>query len=646
LHDLFLLSPPTAAEKNMSGVSTSPDGDSAKLKALVLGALGVVYGDIGTSPLYTIRECLTHGIGFDLSEATILGVLSLIFWSLILVVTIKYVVYVMRADNDGEGGILALTALALRGMRARHRRTVAVMFMGLIGAALFYGECLITPAISVLGAVEGLAVVAPSFHSFIVPIAAVVLVVLFLFQSGGTSKVGAVFGPIMVIWFLVLGILGVVQIAQQPQVLAAVSPVYAFNLLSTHGGQVFLLLGGVVLAVTGAEALYADMGHFGRNPIRIAWYIMVLPCLLLNYFGQGALLLHDPAAIENPFFHMAPDWGLIPMVILATAAAVIASQAVISGAFSVTRQAMQLRYLPRLRVDHTSEHEIGQIYLPGVNWLLLVGVLALVFMFKSSSALANAYGIAVTGTMVMTTLLSYKVARRLGKWSRWKAGGMAGLFLTIDISFFASTLSKFMDGGWFPVTIAGLMFITMITWRKGRGVLQDRLAEESVPLESLLGSIKKRNLPRVSGTAVFLTADRRAVPTSLLHNLKHNQVLHERVALLTVEVEDIPYYEPTKRVEVTPLQGGFYRVVIHFGFKDEPNVPKALQEARVPGLPFDEMTTSYFVNRETFIRSSRPGLPAWQEPIFITLTKFASSASEYYLIPPGRVVELGRQVEI
>ena len=629
----------------MSGVVGSQRSEGLR-KGLVLGALGVVYGDIGTSPLYTLRECLTHGIGFDLSEATVLGVLSLIFWSLVLVVTIKYVVFVMRADNDGEGGILALTALALRGMRARHRRTMAVMFLGLTGAALFYGECLITPAISVLGAVEGLVVVAPTFHPYVAPISAAILVGLFIVQSRGTAKVGAVFGPIMILWFATLGVLGFWQIVQQPHVLLALSPVYAFNLLATHGGQVFLLLGGVVLSVTGAEALYADMGHFGRDPIRIAWYAVVLPCLLLNYFGQGALLLHSPEAIENPFFHMAPAWGLIPLVALAAMAAVIASQAVISGAFSVTRQAMQMRYLPRLRVAHTSAHEIGQIYLPGVNWLLLVGVLALVFMFQSSSALANAYGIAVTGTMVMTTLLAYKVARRLGRWSRGKALAVAALFLTIDVSFFASTLSKFLDGGWFPVTVAAAMFVMMFTWRKGRAVLQDRLAEESLPLDNILASIKRRNLPRVSGAAVFLTADRRAVPTSLLHNIKHNQVVHERVALLTVEVEDVPYADPAKRVEVTPLQAGFYRVIIHFGFMDEPNVPRALQEAKVPGLPFDEMTTSYFVNRETFIRSARPGLPGWQEPIFIALTKFASSASEYYGIPPGRVVELGRQVEI
>ncbi|PWC53179.1 potassium transporter Kup [Azospirillum sp. TSO22-1] len=625
---------------------TTPTADTAKLRAMTLGALGVVYGDIGTSPLYTLRECFTQS-GLAVEHDTVLGVLSLIFWALMLVVTVKYVTFVMRADNQGEGGILALTALALRGMRPGHRRTVAVMGIGIAGAALFYGDCIITPAISVLSAVEGLNVATPVFEHWVLPITLVILVLLFVVQRYGTARVGALFGPIIALWFIVLGVLGAIQIAQEPRVLQALLPTHALRTLEEHGGLGFVLLGAVVLAVTGGEALYADMGHFGRRPIRIAWYGLVLPGLLLNYFGQGALLLADPAAIENPFFHLAPSWGQLPLVLLATAATVIASQAVISGAFSMTRQAIHLRYLPRMEIRHTSAHEIGQIYLPAVNWLLLAGVVILVLGFKTSSNLAAAYGIAVTGTMVATTLLAYKVARRLGKWTLWQAGLALAGFLTIDVAFFGANLLKVVEGGWFPLLVAAAVFTLIMTWRRGRAELRDKLQEAGMPLDALLGRMKGGGtIQRVPGTAVFLTSSPRGLPPSLLHNLKHNKVLHERVVLMTVEIEDVPTIPSARRFELTPHPAGFFRLIMHYGFIDEPNVPAALNERRIPGLPFDPMDTTYFVSRETLIPTRRTGLPRWQEVVFIALSKMSASASEYFCIPPGRVVELGMQIEI
>ncbi len=629
----------------MEATMSTPNG-SAKLRALTLGALGIVYGDIGTSPLYTLRECLTQAGGFGLTAANILGILSLIFWSLIIVVTVKYVIFVMQADNQGEGGILALTALALRGMRSGHRRTAAVMAVGIAGAALFYGDCLITPAISVLSAVEGLKVATPLFEGYVVPITVTILVLLFLVQSRGTERVGRLFGPIMTVWFVVIGALGAVQIAHYPGVLAALSPHHAAEILAGHGWKGFLLLGAVVLAITGGEALYADMGHFGRHPIRLAWFGLVLPALLLCYFGQGALLLHEPAAIANPFFHLAPDWALLPMVGLATAATVIASQAVISGAYSVTQQAIHLRYLPRMEVRHTSEQEKGQIYLPQMNWLLLLGVVALVVSFQSSSSLAAAYGIAVTGTMVATTALAYKVARRLGRWSLVQAGLALAVFMTVDLGFFVSNLGKIMEGGWFPLLVGALVFVVMVTWRRGREVVRRRLAEDALPMDALLERLKGGGIQRVSGTAVFLTGNPRGLPPGLLHSLKHYKVLHQRVVLLTVEVEDVPHVAEDRRFELKPHSAGFYRLIVHFGFMDEPNIPGVLEGRRIPGLPFEPMETSYFVSRETLIRSRRAGLPRWQEPIFVLLSRLSTSASEFFCIPPNRVVELGMQLEI
>ncbi|MBP2228303.1 KUP system potassium uptake protein [Azospirillum agricola] len=620
---------------------------STKLRALTMGALGVVYGDIGTSPLYTLRECLTQGGGFDLSPDVILGVLSLIFWALVITVTVKYVIFVMRADNQGEGGILALTALALRGMRPGHRRTATVMAIGVMGAALFYGDSLITPAISVLSAVEGLKVVAPVFEDYVIPITVTILILLFVLQSFGTEKVGKLFGPVMLVWFVTLGVLGIRQILKYPDVLGAIWPGHAVEMLFEHGWKGYLLLGAVVLAVTGAEALYADMGHFGRKPIRLAWFGLVLPSLLLCYFGQGALLLHEPDAIENPFYHLAPDWAQVPLLVLATAATVIAGQAVISGAYSVTLQAMHLRYLPRMEVRHTSEHEKGQIYMPQLNWLLLAGVIALVLSFQTSSNLAAAYGIAVTGTMVATTLLAYKVARSLGRWSLWQAGLALIVFLSIDGAFFFSNLIKVEEGGWFPLAVGAAVFLLMATWRRGREVVRARLAEDALPLDSLLERLKGGSIQRVPGTAVFLTGNPRGLPPGLLHSLKHYKVLHQRIVLLTVDIQDVPHVPDSQRYELKPLSAGFFRLILHFGFKDEPDIPNALEKRKIPGLPFEPMETTYFVSRETLIRSHRlAGMPRWQEPLFIFLSKLSTSASEYFCIPPNRVVELGMQLEI
>ncbi|MBF5094057.1 potassium transporter Kup [Azospirillum sp. INR13] len=620
---------------------------AAKLRALALGALGVVYGDIGTSPLYTLRECLTEGGGFPLVPEVILGVLSLIFWALIITVTVKYVVFVMRADNQGEGGILALTALALRGMRPGHRRTGVVMAIGVMGASLFYGDSLITPAISVLSAVEGLHVVAPALDDYVIPITLTILIGLFVLQRFGTEKVGRLFGPVMLVWFITLGVLGLWQIVRYPGVLAAVWPGHAVEMLFNHGWHGFLLLGAVVLAVTGAEALYADMGHFGRKPIRGAWYTIVLPSLLLCYFGQGALLLHEPDAIENPFFHLAPDWAQVPLLLLATAATIIAGQAVISGAYSVTLQAMHLRYLPRMEVMHTSEHEKGQIYMPQLNWLLLAGVLMLVLTFQTSSNLAAAYGIAVTGTMVATTLLAYKVARSLGRWKLWQAVLALAVFLTVDMALFLANLVKVEEGGWFPLVVGAAVFLLMATWRRGREVVRKRLAEDALPFDLLVERLKGGSVQRVPGTAVFLTGNPRGLPPGLLHSLKHYKVLHQRVVLLTVDIEDVPHVPDERRFELKALSAGFFRLIVHFGFKDEPDIPQALETKRIPGLPFEPMETTYFVSRETLIRShGKLGLPRWQEPLFIFLSKLSTSASEYFCIPPNRVVELGMQLEI
>lgn len=651
---------PRAAPDDATAAAAPPDAPPAGKEdghgttafgSLMLAALGIVYGDIGTSPLYTLRESLAADSGIGFSETAVLGFLSMIFWSLIVVVTIKYVAFVMRADNRGEGGILALTALALRG---REGGTGFVgtppagplLAVGIVGAALFYGDGAITPAISVLSAVEGLEVVAPELEAFVLPVAATILTGVFLVQRGGTARVGRLFGPVMVVWFLVLALLGVAQIVQHPSVLRALSPAWAVAYWTEYGWHAFVGLGAVVLSVTGAEALYADMGHLGKEAIRAAWLGFVLPALVLNYFGQGALLMSDPSAVSNPFYLLAPSWATVPLLLLATTATVIASQAVISGAFSLTNQAIQLGLIPRMTIRHTSEKEIGQIYVPQVNWLLLAAVLVLVISFGSSGALASAYGIAVTGTMIATTLLSFIVARRRWRWPLPLALAVAAAFLTVDLAFFGSSLLKLDDGGWFPLALGACLFGTMWTWRRGRTIVGLRLADGGMAVETFLARLDTQEKLRVPGTAVFLARDPERLPHALLHNLKHNKVLHARVILLTVQTRDIPRVPPEKRCAVTPLNKGFFRVVLTYGFKETPHVPDALSRCRGFGLAIDPMETSYFLGRETLVPSSRPDMGPIAERVFIFMSSNATSAAEFFCIPPNRVVELGTQIEI
>ncbi len=638
----------------ITGILEGAPGDAShhasRLPALMLAALGIVYGDIGTSPIYTLRECFGRTLGTPLSTPNVLGFLSLIAWALFLVVTIKYVVFVMRADNRGEGGILALTVLALRGAESgaaggRYPRTL-LLALGVFGAALFFGDGMITPAISVLSAIEGLEVMAPHLERFVAPIAIVILVGLFMMQRGGTARVGRLFGPVMVLWFLTLGVLGAYQVAQEPQVLWALSPTYALSFLTANGWHSFLGLGTVVLAITGAEALYADMGHLGRPAIRYAWVGFVLPALLLNYFGQGALLIRDPSALAHPFFHLAPEWGLPPLLLLATAATIIASQAMISGAFSVAREAIQIGLMPRQEIRHTSEREIGQIYIPRVNWFLLAAVILLVIGFQSSSNLAAAYGIAVMGTMTCTSVLFFTVARRLWKWSMAAALVVSGLMLCIDLPFLAANVLKVPEGGWFPLLMGVLMFYLMWIWRQGRQVVSQRLNEAGMDVDDFLASISRRGPHRVPGTAIFLTSEPGRVPHALLHNLKHNMVLHERVVLLTVMTRDVPWVRPENRVELMPLGHEFYRVVLRYGFKETPHVPDGLEHSRPLGLELDPMRTSYFLGRETLVASPHPDMSVVAERVFIILSANALSASDFFCIPPNRVVELGTQIEI
>ena len=629
--------------------SSSNDGASgasgSRLPILVIGAIGVVFGDIGTSPLYTMRMAFGLG-GLPIDEATVLGVLSLVFWALFVVVTLKYVAIIMRADNQGQGGVLALATLALRGLRAGGRRQRLAIVLAMVGAALFYGDGIITPAISVLSAVEGLKVATPAFEPHVVPLAITILVGLFLVQRHGTGGVGKLFGPVMCIWFATLAVLGLWQILADPSVLRALNPTYAIRLFAGHGWQAFVALGAVVLAVTGAEALYADMGHFGRWPIRFAWFSMVLPALLLNYFGQGALLIRDPGAVVNPFYLLAPPWALYPMVVLATWATVIASQAVISGAFSLTRQAIQLGYLPRLEIRHTSEQEIGQVYLPRVNWALMIAIVAVVVGFGSSSELAAAYGIAVVGAMMIDTILACIVAVTLWRWHPL-AGGLAfASFLTVDLAFFSSNALKIPAGGWFPIAFAAAVFALMSTWRTGREALFQRLHRSTPSLRSFLASLARRPLVRVPGTAVFLTSNPDAVPRALLHNLKHNHVLHERVVVLNVQTEDVPQVPESDRVQVDHLAGNFHRVLLRYGFLEQPRVPTALMRCQLGAPEPTYMDTSFFLSRESLIPSDQPDLQPWREQIFIQMANTALDATRYFRLPPDRVVEIGSQIEI
>jgi KUP system potassium uptake protein len=632
---------------NASG-AIAPDGaqtDRKPLAPLVIGAIGVVFGDIGTSPLYTLRECFTGPHGLRLTPDNVLGILSVVFWAIMIVVTLKYVTLIMRADNRGEGGIMALTALASRGLENSRMRWW-VVGLGIFGAAMFYGDGMITPAISVLSAVEGLEITAPMLTPYVVPLTLVILVGLFSIQRHGTARVGRLFGPVMCVWFVTIAVLGAMQIVTSPSVLAALSPAYAVEFLVGNPVAAFLSLGAVVLAVTGTEALYADMGHFGATPIQRAWLFFVLPALVLNYFGQGALIIHDAAAIKNPFYLLAPAWALLPMVILATFATVIASQAVISGAFSLTRQAIQMGYCPRLTIMHTSDREIGQIYVPFINWTLLGAVMLLVAGFRSSSNLAAAYGIAVTLAMAIDSLLIFVVMTRLWHWNRLAATAIVLPLVAIDAAFLASNALKIPQGGWFPIVIGGIVFTLLTTWKRGRSILHERLSNETMPLDVFIESIGSHPPVRVPGTAVFLTNMPGRVPHALLHNLKHNKVLHERVVLLTVTTRDIPRVALVDRLQIEELGCSFQQVEAFFGFKEDPDVPNLLEQCANRGFPFDMMDTSFFVSRETLIATVAPGMALWRERLFVSMSKNATKASEFFNVPSNRVVELGTQVEL
>ncbi|MGH6684825.1 MAG: potassium transporter Kup [Pseudolabrys sp.] len=615
--------------------------------ALTLGCIGVVYGDIGTSPLYALRESVLAAAGpaKTVSEPVVLGILSLIIWALLLVVTAKYVLVLLRADNNGEGGTLALMALASRSL-AGSRGGGIVILLGIISGALFYGDAIITPALSVLSAVEGLKVVTPAFDDIVVPITVVILIALFAVQSRGTAKVAAFFGPVTLIWFAAIAVAGLWHIGQNFSVLLSFNPYYGIYFLLHHGIIAFYTLGAVFLVVTGAEALYADLGHFGRDPIRFAWLVVVLPALLINYLGQGALVLANPKAIENPFFLLFPDWALLPMVVLATAATVIASQAVITGAYSLTRQAIQLGLLPRLEIRHTSESLFGQIYMPRVNTLLLVGVLLLVALFRSSSALASAYGIAVTGTMVVTALMAIIVIRRVWGWPLIAALALMLPFLFIDLTFLSANLLKVVEGGWMPLALGALVMAVMYTWRRGSRLLFEKTRRQEIPLEGLVAKLEKKPPVRVPGTAVFLTSDPLSAPTALLHSLKHYKALHEKNVILTIETADTPRVVANDRVRIEPVGETFSRVVLRFGFMETPNVPKALAIARKLGWQFDIMSTSFFLSRRSLKPAAQSGMPRWQDRLFIGLTRVANDATDYFQIPTGRVVEVGTQVTV
>ena len=626
---------------------SSTTGNKTKLSALTLAALGVVFGDIGTSPLYTMKEVFSVGMHpVPLNEVNMFGILSLIVWALIMVVSVKYVAFIMRADNRGEGGIMALLALASHNAAGDAKKQHTIMLLGILGACMFYADGMITPAISVLSAVEGLELAAPVLHPMILPITLLVLFILFWAQSKGTALVGAFFGPIMLLWFTVLGVLGIQGIMQNPSILQALNPIYAINFFSVSPWIAFVALGAVVLAVTGAEALYADMGHFGPFPIRLAWFGFVLPALILNYFGQGALILQDPESVKNPFYLLAPEWMLYPLIVLATLAAVIASQAVITGAFSVSRQALQLGYLPRMHVAHTSESEEGQIYMPRVNWGLMLGVMALVLSFKSSGNLAAAYGIAVTGDMVITTLLAGIVFHHIWGWSKLRTGMLVALFLVVDVAFFSANVLKIPDGGWVPLVIGIFIFTLMLTWKTGRNMLYSMLKNEAMAIDPFIEAVGAHPPLRVSGTAIFMTPNLDGVPHAMLHNLKHNKVLHEKMVLLTVKFLDYPHTSNEERVTVEDLPNEFYRVTVRYGFKDEPDLPRDLVLCAEQGLVLDAMDTSFFVGKEILIASNASGMAFWRKKIFIGLFRSAETITNQFKLPPNRVVELGSQLKI
>jgi KUP system potassium uptake protein len=624
----------------------SDSGFNKYFYILALGALGVVYGDIGTSPLYAMKQSFygPHGIG--VSRENTLGVLSLIFWSLILVISIKYLVFVSRADNRGEGGILSLMSL-LHTRERRGRSRGLLIGLGLFGAALLYGDGIITPAISVLSAVEGLEVAAPQVAHWVLPIAIAIIIVLFLFQRRGTGGVGAVFGPIMLVWFITIAILGIHQIIKAPAVLAAIIPTHAVSFFLRNGFTAFVALGTVFLVVTGGESLYIDMGHFGRRPIRFAWFTLVLPALLLNYFGQGALILTNPsAAQEHIFYKLAPEWFTIPLVILAMMAACIASQAVISGAFSITRQAIQLGYTPRLHIEHTSAREIGQIYIPAINWVLMIATLTLVLTFRSADDLGAAYGIAVTTTMGITTTLFFVVARERFKWPLGSALLFLMFFLAIDLSFFGANMLKLLDGGWVPLVLAATIFTLMATWKRGRSILSQRLRERSLPIDLFLADVARKTQLRVKGTAVFMTGSAEGIPPALLHNLKHNKIIHQQVILLTIETKEVPHISAEERMEVKHLGEGFYRAIAYYGFMEDPHVPDIMKRIAARGVSFRPLDTTYFLGRDTLVVTRTGEMARWRKKLFGLMSHNARSATSFFGIPFNQVVELGAQIEV
>ncbi len=617
------------------------------LAVLSFAALGVVYGDIGTSPLYALRECFHGPRAIAATDANVLGVLSLIFWSLIIVISLKYLVFVLRANNKGEGGILSLASLATPISPSGKSERTIILALGILGAALLYGDGILTPAISVLSAMEGLTIATPAMTPFVEPATIAVLIALFLIQRRGTTSVGKIFGPVTIVWFLVIAGLGLAQIINVPEVLEAVNPWNGVVFFHSNGWRGFIILGSVFLVVTGGEALYADMGHFGAKPIRLAWFTVVLPALLLNYFGQGALLLENPSHAVNPFYHLAPEWALYPMIVLAAAAAIIASQAVISGAFSLTMQAVQLGLIPRFKINHTSLREYGQIYIPAINWALMIGCVIVVLLFRTSSNLAAAYGIAVTSTMVITTLLFFVVSRELWGWSNFTAGAFCFFFLIIDLAFFGANIIKFLDGGWFPVLLAAAVFLIMITWKKGRRIIQQNIQDETQLLEEFLDEVSKKKITRVSGTAVFMNGNATRTPVALLHNLQHNKILHKNLVFVTVKTRPIPYVDKRERYLVEVMSEGFTRVKIYFGYMEEPDVPNALKRIKVKGYRFIPKEATYFLGRETIIATAKySGMAVWRERLFSVLSRNARTATAYFKIPPNQVVELGAQVEI
>jgi KUP system potassium uptake protein len=617
----------------------------SSLAALTLGAIGIVYGDIGTSVLYALKVLFNTG-HVPLTPANVYGVLSLVFWTVTIIVSLKYVTLILRADNNGEGGLIAMLALASNAVADRPRLRGWLLGVGIFGTAIFYGDGVITPAISVLSAVEGVSLISPAFTPYVVPAALVIIFMLFYVQRNGTAGIGRLFGPVCLVWFLAIAALGIPHIVAHPEVLAAVSPHHALRFIVEQKGTAFVLLGALVLTVTGTEALYADLGHFGKKPIRLAWFGLVMPCLLINYFGQGALLLQDPKALENPFYLMAPSYLLVPLVILATAATVIASQALLSAAFSVTKQAIQLGYLPRMLIRHTSVHETGQVYVPAVNWLLFATIVVAVGLFRNSTNLASAYGIAVTTDMLITTVLTFFVIRYAWKLPLWLCIAATSMFFVVDLMFFASNALKLLDGGWFPVLIGIAMFIVMMTWKKGRAIVAEKLRSESFDLRSFLESIFVSPPTRVQGTAVFLTPEPGTVPNAMLHNLKHNKVLHERVLFVTVLNEDIPTVGPDRRREVAELAPGIHRVIIRYGFQESPNIPRELEQLREAGVAWDAMQASYFLGRETLVAAVVPKMSRWRQWLFQVMSRNAVPATEFFRIPSDRVVELGVRVAI